>query len=259
MELRILPPFEADPLVAALTPAQVERDVAAFQGMLDARVEEAILHEFLAEHSYFFNGVIRLGGVCPLYSKVRLGSEFETDFACFDSGSVGPEWHLIEIESARHALFTSSGAPSAALGHAIAQARDWNVWVQRNRSYAQQLLPHIECPVFFVFLGRRSQLRDADLTRLRMLNRENRQWLEVHTLDWFCSAARSVLNLLDAQGGGRWGLPMKALSHRDLAGGLPEEAQQYLRAFFSGPTGRCYPHEFVQARLSARDTSQGEG
>jgi hypothetical protein len=84
-------PIEIDPCVKALTPKQVEKDADEFKCLLDSLVSEQTLHEFLAYHSYFFNGIIRLSGVSPLYSKIRLGSEFEVDFACFDTGSFGPE------------------------------------------------------------------------------------------------------------------------------------------------------------------------
>jgi len=74
--------FAVDPLVAKLTPRQVEEDAREYAALLDGRASEAKVHRFLAKHSYFFNGVIRLFGRSPLYSKIRLGSEYEIDFVC---------------------------------------------------------------------------------------------------------------------------------------------------------------------------------
>jgi hypothetical protein len=119
MPFRQPKPIEIDPLVKALTPEQIQKDISEFERLLDDRVNEQKLHEFLAYHSYFFNGIIRLTGASALYSKIKLGSEFEIDFACFNPGSAGPQWHLIEIESARHSLFTNAGDPTAPLTHAI--------------------------------------------------------------------------------------------------------------------------------------------
>jgi hypothetical protein len=81
-----------DSLVAALTSDQVRQDVAAYQSILDRNESEAALHRFLAEHTYFFNGAVRLHGHSPVYSKVKLGCDYEVDFAWFDTSSFGPEW-----------------------------------------------------------------------------------------------------------------------------------------------------------------------
>src|SRR5260370_7432208 len=72
----------------------------------------------------FFNGVLRLHGYSPLYSKIRLGSEYEMDFVCFDTGSYGPEWRLIEIEGPNKRLFTKSDDPSPHLSHPTQQVSD---------------------------------------------------------------------------------------------------------------------------------------
>ncbi len=103
-------------------------EIREFLHLLDAKAHERSIHKFLANHSYFFNRLIRLDGKSPLYSKVRLGADYEVDFAFFDSGSVGPEWHLVEIESPAAALFTKSGHLSADLTRAIQQIRDWQSW-----------------------------------------------------------------------------------------------------------------------------------
>jgi hypothetical protein len=85
-----------------LTSEKVDSDVAEYLALLDSQVNEGRVHEFLASHSYFFH--MLLLDICypyPLYSKIRLGSDYETDFASFISSSFGPEWRLAEIESPR--------------------------------------------------------------------------------------------------------------------------------------------------------------
>ena len=147
MAFKKLEPIELDPLVKTLTMEQVETEVGEFERLLNGRVSEQELHEFLAQHSYFFNGIIRLYGASPLYSKIKLGSEFEIDFSCFDAGSPGPEWHLIEIEGPGYPFFTNAGDPSARLTHAIRQVLDWQSWIHENLDYERKLFPYIEYPL----------------------------------------------------------------------------------------------------------------
>ena len=255
--IKKLPPIEIDPLVKALTPDQLEKDVGEFERFLDGCVREQEVHDFLADHSYFFNHIIRLNGASPLYSKIKLGSEFEIDFACFDAGSPGPEWHLIEIEGPGSPLFTNAGDPSARLTHAIRQVLDWQGWIHENLDYARKLFPYIEYPLGYVFMGRRHGLTPATRKRLRRLNYEHRSSLKIHSLDWFASAARSVISLIEHTGQGSWALPMRALTHKDLAGGLPPLAQDYIRYFANSPMGARHFHDFIGWREWKYEESGG--
>ncbi len=222
--------FKVDPLVRALTPKKVENDIAEYRSLLDECASEGRVHEFLASHSYFFNGIIRLYGWSPVYSKVKLGIEYETDFVCFDSGSLGPEWYLIEIEAPNKRLFTMSGVPSAALTHAIEQVRDWHAWVHDNADYARKLMPHIEYPLGYIFMGRRAELTPGTKKKLRRLVHDHRMILRIHTLDWLEWAARGVKDLIRDGKGGNWPVPMHAFTHQDLAKGRPPEARAWLES-----------------------------
>ena len=193
---------QIDPLVASLTADQIDKDVAEYDALLDRNTSEAELHAFLARHTYFFNGYLRLLGNSPVYSKVKLGSDHEVDFAWFDTSSFGPEWHLVEIEPSRCKLFTRDGNPTAELTHAIQQVRDWNSWVHRYLDYARKIMPQIEYPVCHVFLGRRSELTEANTPKLRRFVHEHRAYLSLHTLDALSGAALSVKGLL--QDGSVW-------------------------------------------------------
>lgn len=188
--------FPVDPLVRALTRTKVDADIAEYLKLLDGGAAEAAVHQFLATHFYFFNGLIRLFDVSPLYSKVKLGSQYEVDFAFFDLTSFGPEWNLIEIEAPSRQMFTKAGNPTAALTHAIQQVRDWHAWVHENLDYARKLMPKIEYPMGYVFIGRRVHLTSAAKEKLRRFAYENRNFLHIHTLDWFAGWAHSVKDLL---------------------------------------------------------------
>ena len=74
--------------------------------------------------------------------------------------------------------------------------------------------------------------------------------MRIHTLDWFEGAARSVINLVRAGKGGNWPVPMRALTHADLAAGRPEIAQ----AFLSDPM-MPYALEFGQDLLRRQRNS----
>ena len=212
-------PFPIDPLVRALTVEIVERDIKEYQYLLDSISSEQLVHEFLARHSYFFNGILRLYGASPMYSKVKLGAEYELDFACFDTGSFGSEWYLIEIEAPAKKMFTKAGDPTADLTHAIQQVRDWHAWIHENLDYARKLMPLIEYPLGYVFIGRRSDLTEETKKKLRRLAHDHRMFMRIHTLDWLSGAAHSVKYLLRNGDGGTWPVPMCAFSHRELAMG----------------------------------------
>jgi hypothetical protein len=221
-------PLPVDPLVAALTEAQIEADIAAYLELLDREAPESEVHDFLANHSYFFNCILRMYGVSPIYSKVRLGSQYEVDFAFFDTGSFGPEWCLVEIEAPSKRMFTLAGDPTADLTHGIQQVRDWHTWIHDNLDYVRKLMPQIEYPLGYVFIGRRSHLTPETMKKLRRLAHDHRMTTRIHTLDWFEGAARSVRSLVRAGQGGTWPVPMRAMSHADFAAGRPDMAREWL-------------------------------
>jgi hypothetical protein len=240
-----------DPSVRQLTRKQLRADIAEYKALLDARVSELCIHSFLSSHSCFFNGLLRLFGYSPLYSKVKLGHDFEVDFAWFDTGSDGPEWCLAEIESPTRSMFTKAGDPSAWLTHAIQQVCDWHSWIHDNGAYARSLMPYIEYPLGLVFIGRREELTSSTRKKLRRLCYGHRMSLEIHTLDWFISAAESVDNLIIPRRGGAWPVGMRALNHSDLARGLPPLAKGWMES----PFARRAAKDNLKYRLQGRKYS----
>nr|WP_298727286.1 Shedu anti-phage system protein SduA domain-containing protein [uncultured Steroidobacter sp.] len=246
-------PIDIDPQVAALTAAKVDEDIAVFSSLLDAGAPERDVHAFLEGHSYFFNGILRMYGASPLYSKVRLGSDYEVDFAFFDSGSYGPDWHLVEIEAPSHKLFTSRGDPSGALNHAIQQVRNWHSWFHANLAYCSKLMPHIEYPMGYVFIGRRSELDSDTRSKLKRLAYDYRSLVHIHTLDRFISAAMSVRDgLLPGGRTGSWPVRMNAYSHADLAARQPASAWEFLM----NPNVKAERDWYTEDRAARRDTLQ---
>lgn len=163
----------------------------------------------------------------PLYSKVKLGHDYEVDFAWLHNDSFGPEWRLIEIERPSAVLFTKSGNASATLTHAIQQARDWCDWVHQHLEYAQTLMPRINYPFCYIFLGRRNELTASNIERLKRFRYDHRKELEIHTLDWFVRSAEWFGSNIGPSGP-FWSTSMRAMPHRDLKNGLPDEARKWV-------------------------------
>jgi len=216
-----------DPLIRELTSKKVAAEVDEFTRLLDSKSRESKLQEFLAFHSYFFSGMIDVYSPSPLYSKVKIGHDYEVDFAWLHFDSFGPEWHLVEIENPGSALFTKSGEPSAALSHAMQQARDWCAWIHDHTEYAQKLMPQISYPLCHIFLGRRKDITPANRDRLGKLRYDGRSEMVIHTLDWFVRAGQ-IFGQSIGPDGPTWQIPMKVLTHRDLKQGLPEEVQDWV-------------------------------
>ena len=222
------PPYETDPRVRVLTAEKIDDDIREYLSLLDNEDSEHEIHKFLCEHSYFFERILNLSGYSPLYSKVKLGTEFETDFAFFDSHSFGIEWHLIEIERPSKTLFTATGNPSADLTQAVQQIRDWQDWIHSNLDYARKIMPNIDYAMGHLFIGRRSGLSSENRIKLHRYCYDHRMLLEIHTLDNFADQALDAKSRITPDGG-KWWIPMQAYSHSDLANKLPAAAFDKLR------------------------------
>jgi len=232
-----------------LTSAEIQEHIREYISLLDGSSDERPVHRFLANHSYFFQCIVRLDGQSPLYSKIELGDEFVVDFACFDSSSVGPEWYLVEIESPICKMFTKAGRPSAQLTHTVQQVNDWRAWVQENLHAARKLMPYIDQPLGYIFMGRRKNLDAQGQILLRRMIVENRMFFRIHSLDRLADCARDALHMTGRDGHATWSLPMQALTHRDLRRGLPADAQQYMSHFVSMLIRtKRYPKEMLEDR-----------
>jgi hypothetical protein len=204
-----------------LTKAKVDRDVRSYRKLLDEKKPERALQEFLNAHAYFFHGLARHHS--PIYSRVKLGTDYETDYAFMDPNSYGADWHFIEIESPKQRLFTLKGDPTAALTHAVEQVRDWNRWLHEHLEYARRLLPLVEYPLTHAIMGRRQELNDLNKKKLRRLNFENRSFLQVRTLDFLAeSALRSVAF------GSTNEMQLRCYTHAQLAKREPAEVLSWL-------------------------------
>lgn len=139
----------------------------------DKTLGEEVYQQFLTEHAGFFFSR-HMGGEDQLViAKVRLGSEFTTDFVIATSvRSLGVNYTLIEIESPHSPAYTAAGVPSSRLNTAVQQVQDWQRWIERNREEAKRLFPSKQFirgddPNFsyMVVIGRRENLRGNESKR----------------------------------------------------------------------------------------------
>lgn len=116
----------------------VNEAIEQWQALLDGCHPERVYHDFLKRNANFFliNGLDTYFAV----SKLKLGSEFEVDFAIPVEGySKGLFWELIEIEKPQDAPYNRNGSPSASLTHATQQIRNWKRWIQESRTQTMKL------------------------------------------------------------------------------------------------------------------------
>lgn len=127
------------------------------------------LDEDLSEHKYqsFLSqnaGLFLANENCHLVlSKLKLGSELETDFITLTDGfSNGNNFELIEIKKPNAKLFTENGTPTSDFNRAIQQIRDWKRWLIDNKNWMKKYLPTTNTRIindsnikFKIIIGRR--------------------------------------------------------------------------------------------------------
>lgn len=128
----------------------------------DKSLKEQSYQTFLSTHPAIFLAPYD----CYLViSKLKLGSEYETDFVVVTEGySNGTNYSIIEIESPHTKLFTSSGVPTSKFNSALQQIRDWKRYLQDNRTFTKNYLPSTSTRLirdskinFKIIIGRRDE------------------------------------------------------------------------------------------------------
>ncbi|MCM4171125.1 DUF4263 domain-containing protein [Arenibacter sp. TNZ] len=131
---------------------------------------ESLLSQGLTENNYqtyLSNnaGLFLANESCHLViSKLKLGSELETDFVTLTDGySNGNQFELIEIKQPSAKLFTEKGVMTFDFNRATQQIRDWKRWLIDNPSWFRKHLPTVSTRViseshlkFKIIIGRRN-------------------------------------------------------------------------------------------------------
>ena len=147
--------------------ASLEKTLTQWKGMLKGNLPEADYQTFLSEHAGLF--LARLPHHAVVVSKLKLGSDYETDFVVVsDDYSMGQKYTLIEIEVPGVALFNRDGSLSKRLNAAITQIRSWKRWIGTHKSCVRDILPSAHNMRggqynirFMLIIGRRHTRRDG--------------------------------------------------------------------------------------------------
>lgn len=153
-----------------------------FEALLVKAEREEELQSFLRDNPALLD--LRATSVYP---KVKLGTEFVTDFVI---RLPGDDYVFVEIERSSHPLYTQANNPAAPLTHAVQQVEDWLEWSHDNIAYLRTTLPGIHEPAGLVILGRRSSLNERSMKSLRRRNSTSK--IKVITFDDLLDQIRTV-------------------------------------------------------------------
>lgn len=178
-------------------------DVDELKKAIDSAKREEDIQQFLQHNPKYL--IQHLGGghgrwVIP---KMKLGTEYVTDFMIAEKHSFGFDWQAVELESPLKPMFNKNGDPSQYLNHAIRQIQDWRSWLKRNQNYASQSrdksglgLTDIDTNVKgLILIGRRSKdLEKVSERRRQMIDDLN---IRIHTYDYLIEALKGRLSSLE--------------------------------------------------------------
>jgi Domain of unknown function (DUF4263) len=128
-----------------------------------------------------------------LRAEVRLGNQYRVDLLMSYAGS-DTRLLFIELEHARHRLFTRSGRFRAAITHAIQQVEDWFRWWRENPSKVPKGLDASLPLEGMVVAGRSAALSGDERKRLIHLNRGAK--VKVITYDDLLTRIDQLLSLM---------------------------------------------------------------
>jgi len=139
--------------------------------------EKRDIHPFIEKNQFILHS-----NPVDFYSEVPigLGTEYKMDFMVREGDG---SYLLVEIENAKHKLFTKDGDFTAIVNHAQRQVEDWQQWIDENISLMQREYPDIISPKGLVVIGRRNELSDEEKNRLARRNANLRGSLTIWTYD----------------------------------------------------------------------------
>jgi len=158
--------------------SRISKVITEFSALIDNEGDnEQKLHEYITN-----NQILLTNTFLKVYSKVKLGSEYVTDFIIEKLASSGSESILVEIERANKSLFTKNGEPHSQLNHAIDQIRDWRIWIADNIEYAKRKVKSLSGDSkAMVIIGRNANLNSANKRKLKKLEKDGD--MEILTYD----------------------------------------------------------------------------
>lgn len=167
------------------------RILDAFSRMVMEDLPEEHYQAFLKQHPVLLDPLS-----AEVLPKHRLGSELVTDFVIRRHDY---RYVAVEIEKPQDSIFTLANDFTAAFTHAFGQVIDFQSWIGGNIAYARTRLPHIDNPQGLLIMGRRSDLDEGQVQKLRWWQ-ANSMTVEVLTFDDLVERGRLLLRSLRAPG-----------------------------------------------------------
>jgi hypothetical protein len=167
--------------------------VAEWQALLDdTNQNELAYHSFLQKTPAIF---LTLSESYLAVSKLKLGSDYETDFVIVEEGySDGTLYELIEIESPHTNLFDQKGKPTAKFNAALQQIRDWRRFLINNKSEFKKIFPTSSTKIikdsrlrFKIVIGRKTDNQEHLEKRRQISEQEN---IEIVSFDRLTDLAK---------------------------------------------------------------------
>ncbi len=150
--------------------------IAQLETTLNDAHDESPLQTLLATHPCILLPMLPSASDIWLFDRPKFGAELVPDILLCHRNSIGFNWMLVELESPCASIQTKDGQPAAKLNHALAQIRDWRIWLRANIAYAQNQLGFrdisAECPAWII-IGRRSSLQPKHALKYRELSSTN--------------------------------------------------------------------------------------
>lgn len=144
---------------------RIQQKVLELKNILEEQRGEEILQSFLRENPFL------LKPSSEAIPKKKLGEDFVTDFVLLNILNQGPCYTLVEIERSGYPILTKKGLLSSQVIRAYKQTRDWDTWLESNKSYIQNKLPGFESPEYLIIIGRSCDLNESGKACLRSYNR----------------------------------------------------------------------------------------
>lgn len=166
-----------------LTPSLIEE----FEALIEAEHREEVYQAFLSDNPVFLDPL-----AAEVIPKQRLGLEHITDYAVRRHDG---RWLLVEIEKPQAPIVTGQNDFTSHFTHGFGQVVDFQRWIEANAAYAQSLMPRIASPRGLLVIGRRSELDDEGLAKLRRFN-ANSSTIDVTTFDDLATNARILYQSL---------------------------------------------------------------
>lgn len=147
---------------------EIESLLLDFKLLLGKAKNEEEIQIFLNSHP------ILIQPFSNIFPKQKLGEDFITDFVFASILDQGIKYTFVELEKATMPIITKKGEFTSEFKHAEKQTLDWEIWLDKHKSYLESKLPKLESPNYLIIAGRSINLNEENKTLIRAWNRRQK-------------------------------------------------------------------------------------